>query len=70
LRLRTTFIERHTMHPSDGNTYAINQHLAAQEAHDALHADDLYCPECDEVIGAPGVPELCPHCGGELEETP
>jgi hypothetical protein len=55
---------------TDGNTAAIERHLAEQEAHDALHADDLYCPECDEVIGAPGVPELCPHCGGELEETP
>jgi rubrerythrin len=55
---------------TDGNTAAIERHLAEREADDALHADDLYCPECNEVIGAPGVPELCPHCGGKLEETP
>jgi Zn finger protein HypA/HybF involved in hydrogenase expression len=28
----------------------------------------MYCADCDEVIGAPGIPELCPHCGSQLVE--
>jgi hypothetical protein len=54
------------MHPSDGNTAAIERHLAEQEAHDA--SQPLYCPACDETIS--GEYETCIYCGGELEETP
>jgi hypothetical protein len=54
---------------TDGNTAAIERHLADQEAYDAAQPpDDLYCAECDEIID--GRDATCPNCEGELEETP
>jgi hypothetical protein len=62
------------MHPSDGNTHAIERHLAEQEAHDAAQPpDDLYCAECDEKSIADRLSYFdgaCPYCAGELEEAP
>lgn len=58
---------------TDGNTYAINKHLAEREAYDAAHAPDWYCANCDETIRALDWPkyiedETCPNCFGEIEE--
>ena len=60
---------------TDGNTAAIDRHLAEQEAYDAANPDDMYCPACDEVINGPDcadfiADETCPDCAGQLEETP
>jgi hypothetical protein len=63
------------MHPSDGNTAAIERHLAEQEAYDAAQPpDDLYCPACEETISGEEQPlyvedKTCPNCSGELEEA-
>ncbi|MGC1494662.1 MAG: hypothetical protein WA790_02550 [Sulfitobacter sp.] len=60
------------MHPSDGNTYAINKHLAEIEAHEAAQPpDDMYCGTCNEVIRGKDWPEFidtetCPNCDGNL----
>ena len=61
---------------TDGNTYAINKHLAEREAYDLAHPADLYCPACDEIIKPLEWPAFindkeaeCPNCRGELEET-
>ena len=35
------------MHPTDGNTYAINKHLAEIEAHEAANPPTM-CDECGE----------------------
>lgn len=60
---------------TDGNTYAINKHLAEREAYDLAHPADLFCKACDEVIRPLDWPEYCtpdgaecPNCGGELQE--
>jgi hypothetical protein len=60
---------------TDGNTAAIERHLAEQEAHDAAQPVILYCRPCDEIISSEDWPSYvyrgtCPDCGGELEETP
>jgi hypothetical protein len=64
-----------TMHPSDGNTHALNCHLAEQEAHEAAQLVILYCLPCDEIISSDDWPAFTyhgtwPNCAGELEETP
>jgi hypothetical protein len=63
------------MHPSDGNTHAIERHLADQEAHDAAQTVILCCRPCDEIISSDEWPHhvkdgTCPDCAGQLEETP
>ena len=61
---------------TDGNTYAINKHLAEREAYDAAHPPDYYCAACDETLSPLDWPEFindkeaeCPNCRGALEET-
>ena len=60
---------------TDGNTYAINKHLAEREEYDAMHPSDWHCPACDEVLKALDWPPAfitdgeCPNCGGPIEET-
>lgn len=61
------------MHPSDGNTYAINARLAGRETYDAANQEPMYCGACDETISAQDWPECidtetCPNCGGSLCE--
>jgi hypothetical protein len=64
------------MHPSDGNTYAINRHLAEQEAYDAAQQEaDMYCAHCDEAIcgdldALAIAMRKCPNCSEELDELP
>jgi len=60
----------------DGNTFAINKHLAEREAYDLAHPADLYCPACDETIRPLDFPEYvnedgatCPNCGDCLLEA-
>ena len=58
-------------HSTDGNTYAINKHLAEIEAYDAATPDDMYCGCCHETIIARDWPEFidtetCPNCDGNL----
>jgi Zn finger protein HypA/HybF involved in hydrogenase expression len=61
------------MHPSDGNTDAINQELEAQERHNA--AQLVYCLDCNEVISIEDWPDheyqgTCPNCSEKLDELP
>jgi hypothetical protein len=63
-----------SMHPSDGNTHAIERHLAERERYEDAQIRDMYCPACDETIDGPEWPyhvkeETCPNCEGELEEA-
>jgi hypothetical protein len=37
-----------SMHPSDGNTYAINKHLDAMEAYEYEMDAELHCRDCGE----------------------
>jgi|TARA_R110000787_G_scaffold282736_1_gene394806 uncharacterized paraquat-inducible protein A len=61
---------------TDGNTYAINRHLEAQELHDAAQPEaDMYCTHCDETISGRFDPKAiatqkCPNCSEELYELP
>lgn len=55
----------------DGNTYAINKHLADVEAYDATQPETMYCGACDEAISSADWPEFidtetCPNCEGVL----
>ena len=59
------------MHPSDGNLYALEKHLASIEAHDAANPPDMNCATCDETIDGKEWPEFidtetCPYCAGCL----
>jgi Zn finger protein HypA/HybF involved in hydrogenase expression len=61
-------------HPTDGNTYAIERELAAQEAHDAAQPVLVYCLACNETISSEDWPNheyqgTCPNCASELEKT-
>jgi hypothetical protein len=59
---------------TDGNTDAIEQHLAEQDAYDAAQPpEDMYCWVCDETIDGTDWPdhvglEVCPNCSNQLEE--
>jgi hypothetical protein len=61
---------------TDGNTAAIERHLAEQEAYDAAQPEaDMYCAHCDETISGeynPGsiATQTCPNCSEELDELP
>jgi Zn finger protein HypA/HybF involved in hydrogenase expression len=62
------------MHPTDGNTHAIESQLAEQERYEDAQPVILYCRPCDEIISSEDWPSYvyrgtCPDCGGELEET-
>jgi hypothetical protein len=58
---------------NDGNTYAINRYLEAQEAYDNSLEVIMYCAPCDEMISSKDwdkhvANETCPNCSGELGE--
>lgn len=57
------------MHHTDGNLYALERHLAEQEAYDASR--DKICPDCEEVIILEDFPahhrdDQCPDCDAVL----
>ena len=59
---------------TDGNTAAIERHLAEREAYDAAQPVLVYCLPCNETIQSEDWPDYayqgtCPNCAGQLEET-
>jgi hypothetical protein len=60
---------------TDGNTAAIERHLADRERYEDAQIRDMYCPACEETIDGPDwsqhvKDETCPNCRGQLKETP